>query len=301
VVAPDVVEDGMRFYLERSKGEPMKHAHDIACLLTAIATHYVEVEPATLKRLRFIRGRMKPKQRGMTVKNKELLRQFDDSANVRKLLNLPERIFESLRGRAPNRKDALKAQSALAVQILLMIPMRLGNLCALELDRHIIRPRPGCAYVAISGHEVKNDRDIDAALPEVVARMIDTYVAKYRPLLMREESLWLFPGEKEGRPKARVTLWAQITTFIARECGLKMNPHLFRHFAAKLYLTENPGAYGVVQQVLNHKSVETTRLFYCGTETAAALKSWEDLVTGYKTDVSSPRKTSDRRPMRKVA
>jgi hypothetical protein len=40
----------------------------------------------------------------------------------------------------------------------------------------------------------------------------------------------------------------------------------------KLYLDVHPGAYGVVRLTLGHKSVDTTTQFYCGTETAPALR-----------------------------
>ena len=61
--------------------------------------------------------------------------------------------------------------------------------------------------------------------------------------------------------------------------------------AAKLYLTQNPGAYGVIRLVHGHKSVETTTRHYCGTETAAAIKRYDEHVLRLREQHSAaPRK-----------
>ena len=41
-----------------------------------------------------------------------------------------------------------------------------------------------------------------------------------------------------------------------------MNPHLFRHVMAKIYLDANPGEYEVVRRVLAHRSIDTTTRYY---------------------------------------
>jgi hypothetical protein len=57
-----------------------------------------------------------------------------------------------------------------------------------------------------------------------------------------------------------------------------VHPHLFRHIAAKLFLDANPGAYGVIRLVHGHRSVETTTQFYCGAETSAAMRHYDEHV-----------------------
>jgi integrase len=52
--------------------------------------------------------------------------------------------------------------------------------------------------------------------------------------------------------------------------GLKINPHLFRHIAGKLFLDVRPGQYEVVRRVLGHRSIATTTSIYTGAETRAA-------------------------------
>ena len=56
----------------------------------------------------------------------------------------------------------------------------------------------------------------------------------------------------------RAALARTIREGIARELGLKINAHLFRHISALLYLCQHSGDYGTVRRVLGHKSVATT-------------------------------------------
>ena len=108
-------------------------------------------------------------------------------------------------------------------------------------------------------------------------KLLDLYLERFRPLLLPHASSWLFPNSSGG-PKSAQTLGLQISKFLRRECGLQINLHLFRHIAAKLYLEAHPGAYGVIRLVHGHTSVDTTTRAYCGTETAAAMRHFDEHV-----------------------
>jgi hypothetical protein len=43
-------------------------------------------------------------------------------------------------------------------------------------------------------------------------------------------------------------------------------------------LEDTPGGYGIAQDILGHKNPQTTRNFYAGTETAASLRHFEQVV-----------------------
>ncbi len=70
----------------------------------------------------------------------------------------------------------------------------------------------------------------------------------------------------------------QITEVIARETGLVMTPHQFRHLAAMLYLEDHPGEYETVRRVLGHKSMKTTTDFYTGLETRSAVRHFDRTI-----------------------
>jgi integrase len=277
VVSVGAIKEGLRFFLERGNGKPRSHVHYIACAVTAMARHWVKVEEAQLKQLREICRMVNPGHAGMTDKNRARLRQLDDPTNVQSLLTLPSRIVQGL-GERSSYRAALEAQTALAIEILLTIPMRIGNLAGIDLDRHIITPRVGgTVHLAIPGTEVKNGTDIEAVLLPATAKMLERYIREYRPVLLAEPSSWLFPG-RNGRPKHRESLAAQITWSIKKNCGLIVNPHLFRHIAAKLYLDANPGGYGLVRLLHGHRSVNTTTQYYCGVEAPAAFRHYDGFI-----------------------
>lgn len=279
IVAVPVVKEGLRFFLARVESGSGKHAYDIACLLLAIARHGVRVEAAQVEELKGICRRLKPQNRGQTKKNRDRLHQFKDPANLEALCQLPRKLVRAASQIKPaNRAAALKVQSALMVELLLMIPMRVGNLRDLRLDQHIIHSSAGMVRIAIPGIDVKNGVDIDAILPQETADLFQLYVDRYRPLLLNGQSDWLFPGRKPSDAKSLVTVQQQITKCVKRECGLDVNPHLFRHLAGELILNARPGDYGTVRLINGHKSMETTIRFYCGTETQAAFRQLDILV-----------------------
>ena len=57
-----------------------------------------------------------------------------------------------------------------------------------------------------------------------------------------------------------------------------MNPHLFRHLGAHLFLERHPGSYEEVRRFLGHKKIDTTIENYAGMETAAAVRRFDDVI-----------------------
>ena len=275
VVVVEVLKHGLRVFLERADGKKTAYVHEVAYVLTAVAEHWVKVDPQQLAQLKELCKRLKSRRFGMTDKNRLRLRQFDDPDNVQRLLALPAKLLDDARRAGkPTRKTAQMIQCGLALELLLMIPMRLKNLAEIDIERHIVRSHRGVVQLAVPGYEVKNGTDIEAVVPPPAVRLMDIYLRDYRPLLLDGPSTALFPG-RAGAPKTLQALRTQIIKTVQRHCGLLTNPHLFRDIAAKLYLDANPGAYGLVRLLLGHKTVETTIKFYCGMETAAAFRQFD--------------------------
>jgi integrase len=67
-----------------------------------------------------------------------------------------------------------------------------------------------------------------------------------------------------------------------RRAGLEMNPHLFRHAVAKIAVEADPGAYLAVSRVLGHITLDTTMGHYLGTESKAAGRHVDTLLTAVK-------------------
>ena len=168
LVTRDAADAILRFYLERAGNMPCAQTATLANDLKAIARHYVGVPPSDLDRLRRMTARVTPPSQGMTDKNRAALRQFQSVEMQRKLVRFAGTLFAELpaSGR-PGKRLAVRLQVALAVEILLVAPVRLHNLCRLELGRHLQELRDGQAVALADRHPRRRgqERRADRAAP----------------------------------------------------------------------------------------------------------------------------------------
>jgi len=278
-VTPARAKLALRFFWDRAGQQETVHLHQMAGLAVAIGRHWAKLPDADIERLQKMAKQVRPVATGMTSRNMGRLRQLEDPDRLRALLTLPETLMEKARrAGAPSVRSARLAQTAVAVELLLMVPMRLRNLLRLRIGVHL-RCSPGQPMsVSIPANEVKNGVPIEASLPDNLTKMLGVYLDRYRPLLATEGGAWLFPGWKSNAPKSDESLRTQIQQAAAAYCGLRLHPHLFRHIAAWITLRHNPGAHGQVQRILGHKSLGSTMAFYSGLETVAALQHYDALI-----------------------
>jgi integrase len=170
----------------------------------------------------------------------------------------------------------------LAIGILLDAPLRAKNLAALHLGRHVYRTRPGGArHVSIPAEEVKNLSALAFEVSDHLGELLDTYLARGRPILVEDADGYLFPARKGGA-KTPAQLAEQIKHTIVQETGIILNAHAFRHLSAMLFLAANPGEYETVRRFLGHKSLTTTIKAYCGLEQADALRRLDALIDSHR-------------------
>jgi integrase len=96
---------------------------------------------------------------------------------------------------------------------------------------------------------------------------------RVRPALAAFGTSFLFPGAHGG--KALVTLRGQISHFLARELGVRLTPHQFRHLIGFIYLRQHPHGIEVVRALLGHRSIATTLRHYAGLEGAEAARHYD--------------------------
>jgi integrase len=177
-------------------------------------------------------------------------------------------------------KAGISAQLAVAVAILTFAPVRLSNLASIELGQNLTKPGgPNTPYWLVFPHyDVKNRIDLNFKFDRDLTDLIDEYVHRFRPALLRgSNASWLFPGEA-GKPKVGITFSLQITRRIQKAVGLRITVHQFRHAAAAIYLKHRPGDYETVRRVLGHRDIQTTIRFYCGLETMQATEDFGKLI-----------------------
>ncbi len=272
-------KDGLRFFLKRNGSSPPTWLSGMAAALLAIARYHVKLPPEKIEQLRNIKRSLKVDRPGLTDKNKERLAQFEDPYNLELLMLLPRRLVDRAeRTKTKSSRMALDVMHAVAIEILLAVPMRSHNLATLDIERHFKWHGQGNVQtlsLAIPASEVKNGQSIEADLSKDTTRLIRTYLKCYRPQVSDDPGDWAFPG-RYGGPRSHLA--EEISKVIYRETGLVMNAHLFRHLAGMLYLQHRPGAYETVRRMLGHRKLDTTTSFYTGLESKWAIRHYDEVV-----------------------
>jgi integrase len=300
LVDPENAKAALRHLLDRKAGTKGTGLAQQAQLLRTIARYWVKAdEPAVFKLSRFVVG-LAPKRDGMVRKNRERLRQFDLPANVDALMRLPKRMLDKVeKDNTGSHQDALRLMFALAVEILIVAPMRVQNLCELDLDRDIIVIRRGRArHLHISIAKTKTEVRFERGLPVQTIAMFDTFVDTYRMRVCNTPGSLLFPG-REGSGRAVTRFSTAISEFIYRETGLVMNPHLFRHLAVKIHLDRHPDDRETPRLLLGHTSGVTVDRSYAENRTDHAFKRWDQTLASMRDQAvpSSARRSNHPKPL----
>ncbi len=280
LVTVESAKEIMRFYMTRNRPTLPAFLGSLAQALFSLAKEWVRVNEAHLEGLRTVRRRLPPVPTGMTDKNRGMLRQFEDQETLRRLLLLPQQLLaEARKGGANSARAAINMQLAVAIELLLMAPVRMSNLIAIRVGHELIRPggqsRP--FRLVFEPADTKNAELIEFELSEDLSKMIDLYLQQFHPLLTRPDNRYLFPAKASGH-KAQQTLSQQLQEKLLERLGVKMTPHQFRHLSAWLYLRRHPGQFVTVQKLLGHKNIKTTINFYTKLDTATAAQHYDALI-----------------------
>lgn len=216
-------------------------------------------------------------QRCISAKNLGRLRQFDDPAVRRRLLKLSRNLMKRAdEAKKRTKQTAYLALKAVAIEVLLHIPIRLQNLTNLRLGENLKRDgsRAGrITHLVLRAHETKNEVDLEWTVAPELASLLDRYWRQFRPLLTVEGSSWLFPSPlPRDAPLSKNSIYRHIVRAVREEVGAESSPHLFRSLLARLILEESPGALEDVRHLLGDKSDGTVLRHYASIEPAHAAR-----------------------------
>ena len=168
LVTPNNLKSILRRRLERVDGGANVFNHMLAHVLLQIAREWVKVDPPVLAELKRLVGKVPVPPSGLTDKNKRFLRQFDDPETLRRLVQLPDKLWaEVKRDSRPSFRTLAKAHVALAIAILTYMPLRVQNLADLAFDTHLFLHAGAGAIstLELSNGEVKNKVDLAFDVP----------------------------------------------------------------------------------------------------------------------------------------
>ena len=160
-------------------------------------------------------------------------------------------------------------------------PLRLKNLAALDVDKHL--NRVGDTYVLVfEAGEMTNRSAFEIALPAELAPRIDAYLSMYRPTLLRgnkSSALWI---TKQGRAMRTFSVHQRVTRLTRRLFGTAMSVHRFRHSLATGIAIERPEQVRMAMPLLGHRQFSTTDRYYIAGQSLAASRAQNSLIEDLK-------------------
>jgi len=230
--------------------------------------------------LRRICSRLDQRADRYRKKNKDRLAQFDDRQNLTKLLHLPAHLAAKSQKPGPKPRSAsLLMQTALALEILIYCPMRVGNLASLDIERHlrwIIEKKQQRLIINIPADEVKNIKPLRYELTGASAAMMRDYLDRARPTLCKEPGTAVFP-KQNGSNRNPGDLSDQIKRHCFDATGLTINAHLFRSLASKIHNLVSAGDAATISHVLGDR-IGTVMKSYAQFEQKNALDHYQSSV-----------------------
>jgi integrase len=265
------------------------YTHGLAGTLITIASEWANASAAELVTLKTLRRRLGALPSGLTEKNKSFLRRFEDTQLSNLLLHFPDDLWrKARRDLSKSRRPFIDLQTALAIDILLRVPLRMRNLASLDFIRHLHWPngRGKAVMLTINGNETKNGEPLEFELPPELADRLWIYRHEIAPGVTGERPDMLFVATT-GKPRTAPAVALAIKKSVYKNLGIKLTPHQFRHFAAKIALDDNPSAYEGVKQLLGHQNIKTTINFYAGIDTRRAGRAHAELLMTLRNKAAS--------------
>jgi integrase/recombinase XerD len=159
------------------------------------------------------------------------------------------------------RRTAERFRDALIVAFFATRPIRLANMAAIELGRHLTKngDRYWCRFAA---HETKEHRPLAFPLPEALTVWVDHYLALHRRLLLRgieTPRLWI---TIRATAMEENTIYYRVRHTTKQLVGKPVNPHLFRDCVATFIAEQAPGEVKIIARILGHATLATAEEHY---------------------------------------
>jgi hypothetical protein len=318
VLSPPVYRPSMRWHLARKpNGKPNADTEQLGATLVSIATFRgLNGEAMAVLRRDVLRLKAPPRT-DVTPRLGKLLDQLEDPLQQAKLLHLPQTLMAEAKrlrdgwvdrrgvAHAPRPIDAaFLAGVAVAIEIELLMPVRLENLTHLRLGVEVQFPvgRKSGAPIAIrvAADQVKNKMAQEVDITGGSAKLVHRYLNEYRPLLPNASGEWLFPGQKGiDLPRNQESFGRSMMDAAHSHAGIQMNPHAYRGFVASLILDASPGDMETVRCALGHRTTHTAGIYYKRHNSRRATARVAEVIQNRR-QASAPALAADKKMPRKV-
>jgi len=272
--APRRYHQAMRKLIDRTGGVVNHHVLGLAKALFRVAGHRGVLTKDELKAVR-VMFKKHCKRHTLFLKtfehrDQETLDQLDDPSVMDALLSLPTRTVNgvlAMRNRH-TLQCAYAVQRALALELWLCAPYRIGAFSSIEIDQIVSMRIKNTERVLLRApkKQSENKKSPEHFLNDDTVVLLELYIDEYRPIILKSlkvaDSAFLFPG-RDGHAKASKSLGHQMTQYVKKNTVLKKwHPHVMRKIAPKITLDGDPGAFEVARRTGGWKNGAMLRDVY---------------------------------------
>jgi integrase len=172
-------------------------------------------------------------------------------------------------------------RDGLMIALLALCPIRLRNLAELGLGRQL-RRIGDTWWIILAAEETKTGRPDERPVSEIVGEAIERWLGHWRSVFHPSDvSFW--PSIKGGS-LAYTYVGHIITETTRRECGVAVNPHLFRDCAVYTVATHAGDRMGIASALLQHTDQRTTKKRYNRGAMFSAVGRYQQIVDELMSD-----------------
>jgi site-specific recombinase XerD len=183
----------------------------------------------------------------------------------------------------PSLTRAVWFRDGLMIALLAYRPLRLSNLAAITLGRHLIHQSRGYRLY-FSADEVKGGQPIDTAVPASLVADIDRYLDHYRPILLTRggrqslavcDALWVSNIATALDPNS---IPNRIKKHTRAAFGKHLWVHLFRDCAATTIAIDDPRHARSIMNILGHSTLATSEKHYNQARSLEASRRYQKVI-----------------------
>ena len=202
------------------------------------------------------------------------------------LYELGIRLMETWADARPQQiYKATRYRDGLILSLLISCPIRLKNLAALVIGRHLVFD--GNAYrLTLTAEETKTSRPYVAAVPQELTSYIDQWLRVHRPTLQSIATadahdgsvggyLWI---DRWGHSMSARAIQHQVWWRTRQAFGKPIWPHLFRDCAVTELVDCAPAEIEIAPDLLGHADLRTTRKHYIQAQGMTAHARIQEMV-----------------------
>lgn len=199
---------------------------------------------------------------------------------------LGRRLMDEAADRPKELDRALQHRDGLLIALLAARPIRVRNLQMIRIGRHLRREN-GRWRLVFAADETKTRRPLDLELPDTLAPAIETWLERYRPVLLARHGRWRRGSDgagdalwvsKDGTAMTRMGLSFRLRRLTQRHLDRAVGPHAFRAAAATEIAERDPAHVRIAAPLLGHTTFATADRHYVQARGRAAGIRYHDHI-----------------------